>query len=289
MADAIDQTTNAVGTAEEVDTSELEDTNLDDITWEDGDEVEVTEESDDDSAATDETDDAEEESEDDVADEATDEEAEDANVEDKTESDKEVQEAADKQHRNDEAAQRRIAEKKAREQAKTEALQSTLEQAYTNAYNQATEVGFTEEQARMQAESALAAQQVRNDAYQNRVMQVTNKVEADLNQAVSQIAEFKSDNPVIRNAMLRAVDNFEALHVQKDANGDAVQVTGDIVTFLQNEAEAIRQLTGLGAQQQEQAKSTQKKRTMAPPSRTPKKAKVDPDLAGFDEAIAQWS
>jgi hypothetical protein len=120
-------------------------------------------------------------------------------------------------------------------------------------------------------------------------MQVTNKVTADLNQAVTQIAEFKSDNPVIRDAMLSAVDKFEAMYVQKDGNGDAIAVNGDIMQFLQNEAETVRRLTGLGAEQQKEAKQTQKKRTMAPPSRTPKQPKVDPDLAAFDEEFARWS
>jgi hypothetical protein len=295
MAKAVD---NASDTSGQVDTSDVvdtEDTNLDDITWEDGDEVqETTEETESESAATDAETATEEESEDTTDDEAdsdTEDTAEESNDEEATETDatSEAQAAAERQRLNDEAAQRRIADRQAREQAKAQATQEALDQSYSDAYDQAINAGFDDSQARIQAAQALTLQQLQVDAYNNRVMQVTNKVTADLNQAVTQIAEFKSDNPVIRDAMLSAVDKFEAMYVQKDGNGDAIAVNGDIMQFLQNEAETVRRLTGLGAEQQKEAKQTQKKRTMAPPSRTPKQPKVDPDLAAFDEEFARWS
>lgn len=296
MADAIDQTTDAAGTAEEVDTSNTEDINLDDVSWEDGDTVEDTEDSDADSAATDDADDTDEESDDDVADEGTEsKETESEDAPDKDEAvatdpkESEAEAEAERQRVNNEAAARRIAEKQQRELEKQQAAQELLDSSYTDAYDQAINAGFDDQQARIQAAQALSLQQLQIDAYQNRVMQVTNRVTADLNNAVSAIPEFKSTVPEVREAMLSFVDDFEAQHVVKDANGDVVQITGDLLPFLQAKAETIRRLTGLGAKQQEQAKSAQKKRTMSAPSRTPKTAKVDPDMAAFDEAIKQWS
>lgn len=295
MANAVDNASDTSGQVDTSNVSDTEDTNLDDITWEDGDEVEeTTEDSGDDSAATEESTETEEESDDadESDDEATEADSEDTTDEEQTDtetSQKDQEAEAERQRRNDEAAQRRIAERQAREEAKNKAMQDALEQTYSDAYDNAINAGFDDSQARLQAAQALSLQQLQVDTYNNRIMQVTNKVTADLNNAVTQIAEFKSDNPVIRDAMLAAVDKFEAIHVQKDANGDAVAVNGDILTFLQNEAENIRRLTGLGAQQQEQAKNTQKKRTLSPPSRTPKKPKVDPDLAAFDEEYSRWN
>lgn len=294
MADAIDQTTNAAGTAEEVNAN-IPDDVFDDIDISDVEDTTdestetTTEEESTDEAATETEDDTEEDSDTDVESEDSD-ETDDSNNEEQTEDtdNTKAQEAIERQKRNEEAAQRRIAEREAREQAKQEATNKQLNDIWENSYDQAINAGFDESQARLFASQALTAQQLTNDAYNNRVMQVTNNVTAELNNAVRAIPEFNSDNPVIKEAMLRAVDKFEAMHVVKDDNGDAVQVTGDVLAFLQSEAETIRLLTGLGAQQQEEAKNTQKKRTMAPPSRTPRKPKVDPDLAAFDAEASTW-
>jgi hypothetical protein len=296
MAKAIDTASDTSGQVDASEPVDTEDTNLDDITWEDGDVVEeTTEETESDSAATDDDTTTEEESDDTGEDDDTDSDTEEAS-EDSTdkettdaEDDTKAQEAAEQQRLNNEAAQRRIAEKQQREEARARATQEALDQSYTDAFDQAINAGYDEAQARIQAAQALTLQQLQVDAYNNRVMQVTNRVTADLNTAVSQIPEFKSDNKDVRDYMLRAVDNFEAAYVKKDANGDAVEVTGDIMQYLQNEADYARRLTGLGAQQQKQAKDTQKKRTLSPPSRTPAKPKVDPDLAAFDEEYARWS
>jgi cytochrome oxidase Cu insertion factor (SCO1/SenC/PrrC family) len=90
--------------------------------------------------------------------------------------------------------------------------------------------------------------------------------------------------------MFQAVDDFEARFVEKDENGDFVDIridpeTGEkanVQTYLANRAEAIRKLTGLGAKQQEQAKKSQKKRTTTLPTRKPVK-KSDPMMDAFDE------
>lgn len=291
MANAIDETTNAVGTAEGVDTN-ISDDVFDDIDISDVEDTpeesteSTTEEESTDEAATDSDDDAEEDSDTDV--EADVEEtATEADEEQAPEAD-EAEALAERQRQNQEAAARRVAEKQAREQAKQQAQNEQLDQAWNKAYTDAEQAGFDEAQARQFAAQAMTAQQLINANYENRVMQVTNQVTGDLNQAVASIPEFRSDNPIVREAMLAAVDNFEAMYVQKDQNGDPVQVVGDLQTFLQTEAQRIRQLTGLGASQQNDAKQEQKKRSMRTPSRTPRQPKVDPDLAAFDAEASSW-
>lgn len=299
MATTIDQAAAADGTAATTDATTEEDLfaelEADDSSWSDGDQDEaVSKESDTDSAATEEVEESADESEVEAEDENTDtkeveeDESDTQKEQADTETDKEAQQAAERQRLNDGAAQRRIAEKQAREAQRKQAEQQYLNDSYQQSYDQAINAGFDESQAQLQAAQALALQQLQLDAYNNRVMQVENRVYADLNNAVTAIPEFKSDNPVIREAMLRAVEKFEAIHVVKDANGDATQVTGDILQFLQSEAETIRQLTGLGAKQQEQAKTQQRKRADVVPSRAPKKAQSDPDLDAFDEEIQRW-
>lgn len=295
MANAIDQQADTSGQVDASDTQDTEDISLDDVSWEDGEQVDdTTEESEAEPAATEEADDTEEESDDSVeedADDSKEAEAEDSDDEEQAdpEADKKVQEQAEQQRKYQEAAARRVAEREAREKAKQEATQQELDASYTEAYDQALNAGFDDAQARIQAAQALTLKQLQLDAYTNRVTQVANRVTADLNNAVASIDLFKSDIPEVRDAMLDAVDMFEAMHVKKDANGDAVEVTGDLNAYLHKEAERIRKLTGIGAKQQEQAKNTQKKRTLSAPSRSPKKAKVDPDMAAFDDAIKQWS
>lgn len=294
MANAIDETTNAAGTAEGVDTN-ISDDAFDDIDISDVEDTpdestadSTTEEASPDEAATDSDDTTDEDSEKDVEDESVEETTTEESDEKQAPDPDSVEAIAERQRQNQEAAARRVAEKQAREQAKYEAQQEQLNEAWNKAYSDAEQAGFDEAQARQFAAQAMTAQQLINANYENRVMQVTNQVTADLNQAVAAIPEFKSDNPIIREAMLAAVDNFEAMYVQKDANGEPVQVMGDLQTFLQTEAQRIRQLTGLGATQQSNAKQEQKKRSMTTPSRTPRQPKVDPDLAAFDEEAKSW-
>ena len=89
---------------------------------------------------------------------------------------------------------------------------------------------------------------------------------------------------------------FESLFVVKDQNGDPIDVridptTGqkaDVNVYLQRQAQQIRLLAGEGAKVQQQAKQQQKSRTLTKPGNAPKKAKVDPDLAAFDEEAERW-
>jgi hypothetical protein len=226
-----------------------------------GDESDDTE---DETAATDsDTDDTEE------SDDSTDESEEVTTTDDvpDEQSDEVPSEATERQKQNDEAAKRRIAEREARREAKLQASQDFLDKAEDN--------------------QDLVLRQLQIDTHNNKVAQVSNKLEGDLNRVMASIDLFTSKDPVIQEAMLDAVDTYDALHVKRDEFGDPIEVTGDMHDYLSKEAARIRKLTGIGARQQEQAKNTQKKRTLTTPTRTPAKAKTDPLLDGFDEEAAK--
>jgi hypothetical protein len=79
------------------------------------------------------------------------------------------------------------------------------------------------------------------------------------------------------------------MYVQYDANGDPVNVKGDVYQYLQTEADSIQRLLNTGARTQTKAKAKAKDRTETLPTRAPKEPKVDPDLAAFDEEVSKWS
>lgn len=263
MADAIDQTDSAVGTADEVDTTTDEESiesSMEEVSWDDGDkdESEVEDESE---AATEEDTDTEEESTDDVESEDSDQETEEDSTTSKDD------EEARKRH-NQEMAQRRIQEREAKQKAQLEDQQKYLADA-----EDATD---------------QALRQLQVDAYNNRIMMVTNQVRSDIITARDSIDLFNHENPVIREAMLKAVDDFETYHVQKDEYGNMTGIQGDVQQYLHAKAEEIRQLTGIGKQEQVKAKQQQNRRTTAPPAKSPPKAKVDPDLEAFDAEASSW-
>lgn len=164
---------------------------------------------------------------------------------------------------NDLYAQKRIAEKQLKDEAKRR------EQAE---YLQAAE---DDQQA--------AVRQLQIDAYNNRVEFNANKLESGVDKAVANIDLFTKGSPEVKQELLRAVDDFEKLYVKYDANGDPVQVTGDVYQYLTERADSIRRLTDVGARQNAKDKSNAKTRTFTAPSKAPKEAKVDPDLAAFNE------
>ncbi len=295
MADAVQQTSDTSGQVDAVDTSVDEGTDTssledDDTSFEDEAGIE-SEATDTEEAATDSEDEATDESDTDVeeTDTAKAEEADSKTDEEKQtdKTDESSNDAEERHQRNEEAKARRLADKQAKDQAKFEATQASLDNAYQSTYDQYIEAGYDDTQARLQARQALSVQQLQVDAYNNRVLTVQNKLHGDLNSAVSQIDLFRSDNPVIREAMYQAVDYYENMYVAKDENGDPIEIKGEILPFLQAEAERIQRLTGIGAKKQEQDKSNQRKRTLQTPTRTPAKPKVDPDLAAFDEVVNQ--
>lgn len=137
-------------------------------------------------------------------------------------------------------------------------------------------------------EKDLALRQLQVDAYNNKVEGNINKLQNGIDKAIAGIDLFKTGTPEQKERLLREVDKFEALHVRKDRNGDPVEVTGNIYTYLQEEADSIRRLTGVGARQQVRDKSKTKAKTLTPPASKPKPAEVDPDVEAFDAEAERW-
>lgn len=194
---------------------------------------------------------------------ADDEESEDTTEDTKVElSDQEKQKLANK-----EAAEKRIAEKRERDAEKAQTVKEE-QQAY---------IADTEDPL----ESAVRQLQV--DSYNNIVDKHTNTLKNDYQRALNDIEILRSDNKVVQQEVNDAVESFEARYVTFDKNGLPTEVRGDLYSYLQTKADAIEQLTGLGAKQQSQSKVKEQSKTLPMPSRAPKQAKVDPMLDAFDE------
>lgn len=220
-----------------------------------------------------ETEESSESEEGESANESTEEEPEESEEDANDEEPAEAQESekdskAEQKRHNDEMAKRRIAEREAREQAKRDAQAQYV--------NEATDP------------HEIALRQLQVDAYNNRILTNANVLQNGLDKAVAHIDLFKSKDPVLQEALLQAMDDFEAMHVQKDRNGDPIHVSGDLFDFLQRKAESIRRLTSVGARQQQVDKSKTKARTTTLPGRVPKQPKKDPDLEAFDEEADRW-
>lgn len=261
MSDITDETTEDSGLSEEVDTSTNEETQdtessleEDDFSFDDDDDTEESDESTEDEAATDSDEETEEESADDVKDEES-KEADTAPADDV------------KKH-NDEMAKKRIAEREAKQLARQKQQEDYLGEAKDDP-------------------TELAIRELRIDAYNNRVDSNINKLENGLDKAVANIDLLTKGTTEQKEALAEAYDDFLRMYVKADANGDPIDVTADVYQFLQSKAESIRRLTSVGVRQETKAKSNAKARTDTIPTRTPKVAKVDPDLAAFDEEASR--
>lgn len=137
-------------------------------------------------------------------------------------------------------------------------------------------------------EKDLALRQLQIEAYNNRVQSNINKLQNGIEKAVASIDLFRTGTPEQKEQLLREVDKFEALYVTKDQNGDPIEVRGDILQYLQNEAEFIRKLTGVGARQQAKDKSKTKAKTLTAPASKPKETPRDPEIDAFDEEANRW-
>lgn len=266
----------------------------DDTSWDDGEEVESRFEAqdEDDSAATDEDDSEAEESDDDVE---LEDESDDADSEESDENDQDTEDSddsndaesttdieAERKRHNDEMARARIAERKAREEADTirkQAQEATIQQ-YLD------EAGEDEaEQARRQ-----------NDVEQFRLQEEridfnTERLQTGIERALQTVDLFRTGSQAAKEELAASLDEFERQFVETDKHGRPLKIktdptTGkqaDVVAYLQRKAERIKQLQGEGAQQQVKSKKKEATRTLTPPTRAPKKSKVDADLDAFDE------
>jgi len=270
MSDTTDQDVVDTSVSDEVDTSTNEeaqdtDTDLEDmeISFEDGEETEESDESEEEEPASESDKEEEEESAEDVeSNDSKETEEEDTTSEEQGPSEEEI-----KRH-NAEMAQRRIAEREARERLKEEAQKEYLEAA--------------------EDDKDLALRQLQIDAYNNKIESNSNKLQNGIDKAVANIDLFTKGSPEVKEELARSLDDFERMYVRYDQNGDPIEVKGDVFQYLQDKADSIKRLTGVGARQQIKDKSKTTARTQTPPSRAPKQPKSDPDIDAFDEEANRW-
>lgn len=223
-------------------------------------EIDIDDLDDDDESDETEEDEAVTESDEEVAEESTDDAEEESNEEDKTS-------AEDRKRQNDEYAKQRIADREAREAEKQRQQEEYLQSA--------------------EDDTQLALRQLQIDAYNNKVTQNLSKLDSQMDRAVADIDLFRTGSNAVKEELAQSLEIFERLHVQRDQNGDPVNVKGDLYQYLQEKAESIRRLTGDGARQEVKDKQLTKAKTDTLPTRTPKEPKKDPYLAAFEEEAAR--
>lgn len=248
VTEDVDTSTNE----EAQDTEDLEDS---DVSFDESDETEEPEEPEEDEAATESTDESEEESSEDEGSQSPDQESKEEHTTSEVDRERAAKVAFE------ERAARRRAEK-------TQSQQEYLEGA--------------------EDDKDLALRQLQIDAYNNRVENNSNKLQNGIDKAVASIELFRTGSPEAKEEMANSLDDFERMFVKRDRNGDPMAVTGDVYQYLQNKADSISRLTGIGARQQTKSKANEKSRTLTKPARTPKEAEKDPMLEGFDEEAGKW-
>ncbi len=273
------QTTDDVGPSEVVESPNLEespdtDTDLEDIEisvdeLEADEETEDTDDAEEDEAATESTDESDGESNDgDESEQVENTQADSKPTEDTQEQELTVEE---RKRLNEEAARRRIAEKQLREERESrerERLESYLVEAE----------GDDEEVARREQEVGMYL------LNKDRASLNQQKVEVGLDRAVANIDLFSTGDEVVKEELAKALDDFERQYVTRGRNGEMTEVRGDVYQFLQEKAESIRKLTGIGVKQQIKSKVKARARTESVPSRAPKEPKKDQDLQDFDSS-----
>lgn len=133
----------------------------------------------------------------------------------------------------------------------------------------------------------LAVRQLQIDAYTNRVDGNRSKLETGIDRAVADIKLFREGTPEQQEELIRRLDDFEEMFVRKDANGDPIEIAGDVYQYLQKEATAIEKLSRVGEVKGKKSAAQTKARTFVPPSSKPVEKKSDPDLDDFDSEIAR--
>jgi len=157
---------------------------------------------------------------------------------------------------------------------------------------QAREANIRDQQqeylAQAESDENLALRQLQIDAYDNKVDRNSNKLQTSYERAVKDFDVLRSNDPAIQRRLDRAIDAFQAQHVTVDAFGNPTDIRADLYQHLQDEADSISELTGIGARQQVQNKTREGRKTTPVPNRSPKTPKVDPDLADFLAEAAKY-
>lgn len=213
------------------------------------------------------------------AEESDEEEQSDDNSDEEKKSDTEkpqqqMSEEERKEH-NRKMAEARIAEReKALAQKATEVDQ--LQDKYVN------EDGITPEEANRRAMEV--------ELYNGLVDRNTTKLTTQADKAFADFPILASEDPAIVRRVARALDAFEAQHVTVDRLGNPTRVTGDLYTFLKDEADSINELKGQGARDQIKSKAKEKTKAFTTPSRKPaKKSSSDPMLEAFNEEANRYA
>lgn len=111
------------------------------------------------------------------------------------------------------------------------------------------------------------------------------KLEVGIQRFAAESDVLKNADETVKEAIAEALDDFEAMYVVKDKDGNPIEVKADVYQYLTKKANSIKKLTGIGARQQTRQKANEKTRTVPRPSRTPKEPAKDPDLDAFDKAF----
>jgi hypothetical protein len=186
---------------------------------------------------------------------------------------------AERKRYNDEMAKRRIAEREAREQARQ--AQQTLEAERLQNY--LAEAGNDEEEYNRRQLDVEAYRLQQQKAELN-----AERLQVGIDKAIANIDLFRTGSPAVKEELLNALDDFERYNVTKDKAGNYLEVKGDVYQYLTRKAESIKRLTQEGAVSEAKTKQNVKAKTLQVPSRTPKPAKVDPDVDAFDEEANRW-
>lgn len=259
--DDVAQDTDADTSLEDIEVS------LDELEGDETDEPSKDEKQDTEPADTEEDDELTEEQSDESSDDETDEE--DTPSEDSEDKPLSTEE---RKRLNDEAAKRRIAEKKLKE-AEEDRLQDNLQRYLDDAGNDEQEL------AKRQLEvEAFNLQREKSEVVQD-------KLTLGIDKAYADIDLFRTGSDAVKQDLVSSLDEFEAIYVDKDQNGNIVNVRGDVYEHLKNKADSIRRILDDGARTQAKAKTKAKARTETLPTRAPKQEKVDSDLNDFDAAF----
>lgn len=253
--------------AEVVETAEVEDndTELEDMEVS-SEELEQLDESD---SANDSDDDEESDTESEPKEE--DDEDEPAEESDEVEEPEEQLSDEDKQK----ALNREYAERRLREKAEREATIKQQQQEYVA-------------EADPDDPRDMAVRQLQIDAYNNKVESNTNKLTNSYERAIKDFDILNSNSPEIRAELDAALDAFQAMNVTIDAYGNPTEVRGDLYEFLQTKADSIKNLTSIGARNQDKSKGKEKSKVLTTPNRAPKESKKDADIEAFDEEASKW-
>lgn len=228
---------------------------------------------------------------DDFEDTETDEETQDDTDDDTTESDDDETDTQDEETSESDEQETEVTKDEPSDEEKQKAFNKEMaERRIRDKQQREASIKDQQDEYLNSAEDTrdLAVRQLQIDAYNNRVESNTNKLTNSYERAIKDFDVLRDPTPEIQAEIDAALDAFQAMHVKLDPYGNPIELQGDLYTYLQSKADSIKQLTGIGARQQQTNKVKEKSKTMTMPSRAPKQAKTDPDLDGFDEEASRW-